>query len=136
MEQINPKSKSEKQICFTEGYWASDIDPKKDEYKGKYPWPFPSLFPEKEIFLEKLSKIEQMLNKLQLNAKEEEYVLSYRGLSRCRLCNNLNGFKEYVLQHSNGKVNWPEGFSHYVDVHGVRPTEQFIQIIFLTKIND
>jgi hypothetical protein len=125
--------KSENKFSFTEGYWASDQDPEKDNYKGIYPCPTTSSFPQKDVFLEKLSKVENMLTNLQINENKKKYVLSYRGLSTCRICNNFNGSKEYIIDFSEGEVNWPEGFSHYVEVHGVRPSDRFVEIIMSKK---
>ena len=133
-----PKNSDSSFTEFTEGYWASDQDPSKDIYKGEYPWPQSSSFPEKEEFMIKLTKVEEYL-KLKEETKikdEEDYVISYRGLSRCRICNEKNGYKEYVFKFSkNGKVNWPEGFRHYVEAHEIRPSDKFVEIIMDAEIN-
>ncbi len=136
MEGSNSSLNSEIKFSFIEGYWASDQDPDKDYYKGIYPWPIPCSFPQKDVFLEKLSKVEKMLKNLQMNEENEKYVLSERGLSLCRLCNNRNGSKEFIIDYSKGKVHWPEGYSHYVEVHEVRPSDMFLEIIMSIKIND
>ncbi len=130
VNKIEIKFKESSFSTFTEGYWASDQDPIKDEYKGKYSWPKASSFPEKEIFLKKLIIIEEHLLKLEKNTKNEDYVQSYRGLSHCRICDKRNGYKEYVLTISETqKVNWPEGFRHYVEAHDIRPSDKFFEYI-------
>jgi hypothetical protein len=47
---------------------------------------------------------------------------SYKGLSRCRFCNELNGSTEF----SDGVYIWPQGLVHYVDSHAVRLPKQFV----------
>jgi len=135
-DKSDKSDKSEKIKSFTEGYWASDQDISKDEYKGEYPWPVSSTsFPEKEIFVNQLIEVETRLLELEekskANGEHEKYVHSYRGLSMCRICNKKNGYKEYVLEISDRIVNWPEGFRHYVEVHDVRPTDEFLETIRL-----
>ena len=133
--KYQPKSQSEENIFF-EGYWAKDQNPAKDEYKGKYPWPVPSSFPEKQVFLENLAEIERHLYSLQDQSRgnfEEKYVISYRGLSECRLCNKLNGSKEFVLKNSGQNINWPEGYQHYVKDHDIKPSDKFLQIVMNFK---
>lgn len=61
------------------------------------------------------------------DADEREMVADYldrgfvtracMGLSPCRLCERPNG----ALELSDGVYVWPEGFSHYVRDHDVRP---------------
>ncbi len=46
---------------------------------------------------------------------------TYRGFSRCRLCGITNGSSERF----DDVYVWPEGFAHYVEVHGVRPPKEF-----------
>lgn len=47
--------------------------------------------------------------------------IAYRGHSSCRLCHAKNGFESLRLDG----WEWPSGFRHYVEVHGVRPTRAF-----------
>lgn len=49
----------------------------------------------------------------------------YRGSSPCRFCGERNGSKEY---HTN-EFRWPEGYVHYVDEHGVKPPQEFIDYL-------
>jgi len=50
-------------------------------------------------------------------------VGSYRGWSTCRLCGKHNGSQDL----SDGSYVWPQGFSHYVRDHSVRPPVEFVQ---------
>ena len=138
MGSSESKSSSKNSSSFREGYWADDQDPKKDSYKGKYPWPVASSFTEKDAFLAKLTEVEQHLQKLEKSKKrdDEDFVIHYRGLSKCRICKIHNGAKEYVLKFSKfAKVNWPEGFRHYVEAHEIKPSERFVEIIMAAQIN-
>jgi hypothetical protein len=47
---------------------------------------------------------------------------SYRGWANCRLCNLAVGSKDLT----DGAYVWPEGFPHYVERHGVRPPQEFV----------
>ncbi len=45
----------------------------------------------------------------------------FKGSSSCRLCGRANGSAEFRL----GGWRWPSGFAHYIEDHGVVPTEAF-----------
>lgn len=47
---------------------------------------------------------------------------SYDGWSECRLCEEPNGGDELT----DGTYNWPDGYAHYVEKHGVKPPQEFI----------
>lgn len=67
---------------------------------------------------------------------DSEYVRAYRGISSCRCCKGTSrvsvGNKEYRY---NGWV-WPEGFRHYIDVHNIIPTEDFLKEILNIELKD
>jgi hypothetical protein len=44
------------------------------------------------------------------------------GFSPCRMCGRPNG----ALELSDGVYVWPEGFSHYVRDHDIRPPDVFV----------
>jgi len=56
------------------------------------------------------------------NAKEYE---SWKGRSACRFgCKGVDlGFRDFT----DGVFVWPEGFAHYIDVHNVKPPEEFLR---------
>ena len=54
---------------------------------------------------------------------EPPFVQAYRGSSLCRICGKALGFRE----RGDGRFTWPEGFSHYVFLHAVRPPETFLE---------
>lgn len=101
------------------GYWGSKENPKFCSYAqtgNQLPWP--------GHFID-----------LKWDRKERDLVVNYlkkapnvehwMGFSFCRLgCFNLdNG----VTDKGDGIFVWPEGFSHYVEHHGVRPPEEFVK---------
>jgi|DEB0MinimDraft_4_1074332.scaffolds.fasta_scaffold00010_39 hypothetical protein len=62
--------------------------------------------------------IEKMLNYLSNGV----LVYSYRGVSRCRICGEINGSSEMV----DGVYLWPSGLSHYVEEHQIELPSDFI----------
>ncbi len=69
------------------------------------------------------------------NKNEKEFIAgyldngvemaAYKGWSNCRICNKVNGSTclgddDYI---------WPEGFSHYVREHNVKPPKEFIDYV-------
>jgi hypothetical protein len=55
-----------------------------------------------------------------------EDVAQYMGLSPCRICDRLVGSREFT----DGTWVWPEGLVHYLDVHQVRPPDDFVAWVF------
>jgi hypothetical protein len=51
------------------------------------------------------------------------FLRGFMGYSPCRICGEHNGASEYT----DGLLVWPEGLSHYVEAHSVRPPEAVIQ---------
>lgn len=58
-------------------------------------------------------------------AEKYATVISYRGISMCRICNQYNGHREYHLQN----YIWPEGYIHYIKDHNVAIDDNFIDFI-------
>lgn len=56
-----------------------------------------------------------------LEAGKEKHA--WRGWSDCRFCSKHNGSRCLT----DGHYVWPEGFSHYLKEHGVKPDDEFIQ---------
>jgi hypothetical protein len=96
----------------SEGYWRRT----SLEDESGLPFPVSESKPWKgrDTFLAALARKEEMA---------EEVV--YRGWSSCRLCNSANGHSEYWLD----PWKWPEGLRHYVELHNVRPTDEFVSFI-------
>lgn len=88
-----------------EGYWANQFHP-------EYPMPVAQDEP-----WEGQAKFLEALSALEGNAK----VLHYKGFSHCRVCECINGSREY----EHGGWRWPAGFRHYIEAHNVEPTPEF-----------
>ena len=95
----------EKSLLRKEGFWGGSE-------KDVLPWPISS----EKSWKGKTEFLQNLRHKQTLADKEY-----YRGLSRCRLCGEHNGLKEYKLKN----WCWPEGLIHYVKVHNVRPSLAF-----------
>lgn len=96
-----------------EGFWYSREEPDLPmPIANKSPWNG-----QKE-FLEKLSFIE---NSVDWGPNKEGYF----GYSGCRICDCDNGSAEYRISD----WTWPEGFRHYVEVHNVKPSDEFIRFV-------
>lgn len=60
-------------------------------------------------------------------------VEAWKGHSTCRLCGCRNGSTD----KSDGAYIWPEGFSHYILAHGVKPPEEFVEhVLKVVEEND
>ena len=94
-----------------EGHWRSH-----ESSEENLPWPVATDMqqPIKDYLLNSLRKVE-----------EKAHSVGYRGISMCRICGCMNGSREY--EHK-GWV-WPAGFAHYIEQHGVVPTQEFQKFI-------
>lgn len=99
---------------FIEGYWFPSSSSDKD-----YPSPNVTNIPVDKIFLNKISLL---TNK---HAKE----LHYNGYSKCRICDCKNGNVEYVLEKDGIKFRYPQGLTHYYEMHKVQPSKEFFDFI-------
>lgn len=50
---------------------------------------------------------------------------SYRGFSKCRICNIHNG----SVDHTDGRHMWPSGLAHYLEEHNVGLPKEFTDSI-------
>lgn len=116
------------------GYWASHEDPAICHYaqEGKL-LPWPGDFVDTSWDAEERAIVIDYLNK----APNVEF---WRGFSYCRLCSQKVGLgstdksygscrpsSTYDTFKSDKTYVWPAGFSHYLEVHGVKPPVEFIQ---------
>lgn len=94
-----------------EGYWRSQSEP-------HYPMPIAQAEPVSRDFLYKLRKIESRL-----------YMEHYKGSSKCRICGIDLGNGEYQLGRRSSGWAWPQGLMHYLIMHNVHPSAQFVTAI-------
>lgn len=92
-----------------EGFWWS-----KEEQGFPVPQPYNGPWSAKPLFLEALEKVES-----------KAQSKSFKGWSKCRLCSKSNGSESFIYKG----WEWPSGYRHYIEVHGVRPSVAFEQFI-------
>jgi hypothetical protein len=105
------------------GYWAKSADPADCSYFDRgliLPWP--------GHFVDtSWDPKERNLVAAYLDGKPD--IERWRGFSACRLCTGkLNG----TTDKGDGVYVWPEGFSHYVREHSVKPPAEFLQRVLRT----
>ncbi len=124
-----------------EGYWASDEDPSKDSYKGKYPFPKanPKPWPTQKEFLERLERLTEKakLEKAKSVALGTQYdnnwsgysVINWRGVSISRFePSKYVGSQDYVYKDpkTGEEIYWTEAFGpYYVKKFNVKPSKEF-----------
>ena len=88
-----------------EGFWYW-------EYEKHLPLPVECAepFEGQTDFLRALDAVEEAANFLQA-----------KGWSTCRICNCVNGSREY----RTSVAQWPEGLRHYIAEHNVEPSKEF-----------
>ena len=107
-------------LYFYESYWRNN---KKENDRDSFGKLFP--FPKENI--KKWSGQDQFLE--QLKNKEKNYKLNESNRNKnCLLCNKKN--------INNGKYNdnefiWEDGLKHYIEIHNIKPTDDFIEFIYL-----
>lgn len=120
-----------------EGYWDETNLPIENE----------TSYNEISEFIDKLDKIEIALGKnggseIEINAHLKDSGLSYRtgyfGSSICRICDQTNGWYEYITHDlcNEKKFTWPEGLIHYYREHGVKPSDKFKSFIMNFDIKE
>ncbi len=102
------------------GYWASSSDPDACQYSRKnMTLPWPADFVDETWDENERAQVVAYLK----NGEDFEH---WKGLSFCRLgCGTISG----ATCQTDGTYVWPEGFAHYVEKHGVKPPQEFIDEI-------
>jgi hypothetical protein len=90
-----------------EGYWYSRHTP-------QFPKPVPNDQP-----WEGQAEFLKALSKKEVGGPQHRF----KGFSLCRICECINGSTEY----ESGEWSWPSGLRHYVEVHNVKPSDEFIE---------
>lgn len=105
------------------GFWSNTLAHKKmlceakiEDTNGSYP--------DVNDFIDSTWNLEEK-TKILNHIKNGTYNGGYRGWSICRICNQKNGSQEFT----DGTYIWPEGFSHYITDHNVKPPQTFINHI-------
>lgn len=102
------------------GYWAKNPNRNKCRYylTKALILPWPEDFISESWNPEERDKVATYLDSAPFPPNTEWW----RGDSRCRLCGKLLGYRDHI----DGTYTWPEGFSHYLREHNVRPPKEFV----------
>lgn len=98
-----------------EGFWWSEREP-------HLPKPVSS-----DVDFEGKAAVVEALEKLEKNIYTHKdragTCVYFKGWSTCRCCGAENGSAEF--SYKNWK--WPDGLAHYVKVHNVKPSDDFLK---------
>lgn len=109
-----------------EGFWRKDPNPNhKDNLRdfNNNPFPFPKEndkpWDGQEQFLKKLLVINKLTILVIYDLKKKDY-------ENCRLCGEFNVYtKGFMLKN----MNWNNTLPHYITVHNLKPTTEFINFV-------
>ena len=107
-----------------EGFWRDNYDKKEYDSEDKE---LP--YPEHQI-KQKLQNVESFLNKLESVEdflREKEKFTKYEKPKRCLLCHQKNITTGLF---SSNNIRWEDGLKHYINVHNIKPTEDFVDFIY------
>jgi hypothetical protein len=101
-----------------------DKDDKSVDSKGKN---FPVPIEEKEWlykneFVKKLKLLENILS-------SSEKYLKFENKKKCKLCDKSYSYGTYKLE----RYIWEDNLTHYIEIHNIKPPEEFIDYIFFSK---
>ena len=108
--------------------WRKSKNDKSKDIRGKL-FPYPSIgngISEAHNFIDKLKLIELMLEQKYYNK-----ITHYKKELKCLLCNKKNiSTKKYVYKRNI----WEDGLKHYIEVHGIVPDDDFIDLVLNSDI--
>jgi hypothetical protein len=107
-----------------ESYWRSTKDDiSKDSHGVEYPYPSnkEEIWPGLEQFVAKLTATEESLN---------HRFQKYKKTKRCLLCDKKDVTIGRYMYH---KIIWEDGLKHYITVHNIKPSPEFMDIIYRYK---
>lgn len=120
-----------------EGYWASGIDPAKDTYKGRYPWPkpFTGLWPERDQFIKRLEILERIARDEAGGADGKGlWRMRYRGDAPSRLEPRVSAGADSFFDYDY-KMCWTSGLlPHYIKKHNIKPSQKFIDYVMSRRL--
>ena len=122
--------KKDKKYYKYESVWRDHKNEKVYDSEGRlFPWPKPLKTKEswqnKDIFLMKLA---DTMTHLRRKNKFEKYSKS----KRCHICGKRNiSTGLFTL----GNIRWEDGLYHYIKEHNIKPSDEFIDIIFRYQID-
>lgn len=107
-----------------ESFWRDNYDKKEyDSLNKELPYP-------EHHISQKLQNIESFLNKLysvEDFLKDKEKFLKYEKPKACLLCHKKN-ITTGLFSINN--IRWEDGLNHYINVHNIKPSDDFIDFIY------
>lgn len=110
-----------------ESYWKknAEFNKLKDLNNVEFPNPMPTNQNwDNSKFIKKLNIVESL-------SKYEEYS-KHKQNNRCLLC----GYKENCKLFTNLNIRWESILTHYINIHNIKPSNEFIDFIFNFDINN
>jgi len=98
-------------VLRQEGFWCM----KDEQFNIFKELPYPK---ENEMNAEDINEFVKRLRIVENKTPN----FSYMGYSQCRVCGIRNGTKTYYTD----LFAWPEGYAHYIEEHGVKPSSAFV----------
>ena len=109
-------------LYFYESYWKNNkIDDDKDSFGKTFPYP--------EEHTKKWSGQDQFLEQL-INKEKNIKLLKTNRNTNCLLCDKKNINKG---RYNDSEFIWEDGLKHYIETHNIKPTDEFIEFIYLYK---
>ena len=122
---MNTIIKNNKELIFICS-WIDKDDNSRDSKNKKFPIPEENkkkwLYSEE--FINKLKILENIL-------KKSGKYLKFENEKKCLLCNKSIGYGTYKLN----KYIWEDNLTHYIEVHNIKPPEEFIDFILFSRYN-
>lgn len=123
------------------GYWLSKKPEAQPEWDTRPVAPHPSgLFWPGDLIDTQWNRQERDHVVAYLKQTLKSDMMGWMGYSECRLCREAEGppdrknirvLKEWEMNGTkdfgDGVYVWPEGYAHYVEVHAVKPPEDFLR---------
>lgn len=111
-----------------ESFWKRDgYD--LDDNKNKFPIPKEqNEWDNKQVFLEKILLVQNFVE-----SKKNFVNYSKKEQINCLICNKKNINKKLYKMN---RIIWEDSLFHYVDIHNIKPSEDFINIILNFNIYD
>lgn len=107
-----------------ESFWRkSKKDNTRDSNGNKFPWPKPGekFWTDKEQFKNKLINTQKYLK------EGNKFKTSGYNNKDCLLCDKKN-ITTGIFNLNN--IIWEDGLLHYIDVHNIKPSDEFIELIY------
>lgn len=122
---MNTIIKNNKELYFICS-WVDKNDRSVDSKGNKFPIPEEG---EKWLYSEEFIKKLKVLEKVLLDSGK---FLKFEKIKECKLCDKSYSTGTYKLD----RYVWEDNLTHYIEVHNIKPPEDFVDFIFFSKFNN